>query len=59
MRDAVLTGGNALPKDGPPDVTRFKAAVSGRSFLPKGRPFLGRKEFPTPIAPGHKLPAAA
>ena len=30
MRDAVLTGGNALPKDDPPDVTRFKAAAAKR-----------------------------
>jgi len=30
MRDAVATGGNALPKDDPPDVTRFKSAVAKR-----------------------------
>jgi hypothetical protein len=30
MRDAVLPGGNALPKDDPPDVTRFKAAAAKR-----------------------------
>jgi hypothetical protein len=30
MRDAVTTGGNALPKDDPPDVTRFKAAAAKR-----------------------------
>ena len=30
MRDAVATGGNALPKDDPPDVTRFKAAAAKR-----------------------------
>ena len=28
MRDAVTTGGNALPKDGPPDVTRFRSAAT-------------------------------
>ena len=27
MRDAVATGGNALPKDDPANVTRFKAAA--------------------------------
>ena len=30
MRDAVTTGGNALPKDDPPDVARFKAAAAKR-----------------------------
>jgi hypothetical protein len=30
VRDAGATGGNALPKDDPPDVTRFKAAAAKR-----------------------------
>ncbi len=28
MRDVVTTRGNALPKDDPPDVTRFRSAAS-------------------------------
>ena len=30
MRDAVTTGGNALPRDDEPDVTRFKSAAAKR-----------------------------
>jgi hypothetical protein len=30
MRDAVSSGGNALPKDDPANVTRFKAAAAKR-----------------------------
>ena len=30
MRDAIATGGNALPKDDPPDLTRFKSAAAQR-----------------------------
>ena len=30
MRDVVTTGGNALPRDDEPDVTRFKSPVAKR-----------------------------
>jgi len=30
MRDAVRSGGNALPKDDEPDVTRFRSAAAKR-----------------------------
>ena len=41
MRDAVLTGGNALPEDDPPDVTRFKAAAAKRVQAHRWRRRLG------------------
>ena len=41
MRDAVLTGENALPKDDPPDVTRFKAATAKRVQAHRWRKRLG------------------
>jgi hypothetical protein len=41
MRDAVTTGGNALPKDDPPDVTRFKAAAAKRVQAHRWRRRLG------------------
>jgi hypothetical protein len=41
MRDAGATGGNALPKDDPPDVTRFKAAAAKRVQAHRARARLG------------------
>ena len=41
MRDAGATGGNALPKDDPPDVTRFKAAAARRVQAHRARARLG------------------
>jgi hypothetical protein len=41
MRDAVLTGGNALPKDDPPDVTRFKSAGAKRLHAHRARARMG------------------
>jgi hypothetical protein len=41
MKDAVLTGGNALPKDDPPDVTHFKAAAAKRLKAHRWRRRLG------------------
>jgi hypothetical protein len=41
MRDAGATGGNALPKDDPPDVTRFKAAAAKRLQEHRRRKRLG------------------
>jgi hypothetical protein len=41
MRDAVLTGGNALPKDDPADVTRFKVAAAERVRAHRARARLG------------------
>jgi hypothetical protein len=41
MRDAGTTGGNALPKDGAPDVTRFKAAGAKRLQADRWRRRLG------------------
>jgi hypothetical protein len=41
MRDVVLTGGNALPEDDPPDVTRFKAAAAKRVQAHRRRKSMG------------------
>jgi hypothetical protein len=41
MRDAGATGGNALPEDDPPDVTRFKAAAAKRVQAHRARARLG------------------
>jgi hypothetical protein len=41
MRDAVATGGNALPKDDQSDVTRFKAAAAKRLQAHRRRRHLG------------------
>jgi hypothetical protein len=41
MRDAVATGGNALPEDDLPDVTRFKAAAARRVQAHRARARLG------------------
>jgi hypothetical protein len=41
MRDAGATGGNALPKDDPADVTRFKAAAAKRVQAHRARARLG------------------
>ena len=41
MRDAVTTGGNALPKDDPPDVTRFKSAAAKRVQAHRARARMG------------------
>ena len=41
MRDAGATGGNALPEDDPPDVTRFKAAAAKRVQAHRWRTRMG------------------
>jgi len=41
LRDAVAIGGNALPKDDPPDVTRFKSAVAKRVQAHRARARMG------------------
>ena len=41
MRDAAATGGNALPKEDPPDVTRFKAAAAKRVQAHRARARMG------------------
>jgi hypothetical protein len=41
MRDAGAFGGNALPKDDPPDVTRFKSATAKRVQAHRARARLG------------------
>jgi hypothetical protein len=41
MRDARAIGGNALPKDDRPDVTRFKAAAAKRVQAHRARARLG------------------
>jgi hypothetical protein len=41
MRDALTSGGNALPKDDPPDVTRFKAAAAKRLQAHRARARMG------------------
>jgi hypothetical protein len=41
MRDAVATGGNALPKVDPPNVTRFKAAAAKRLQAHRRRKRMG------------------
>ena len=41
MWDAVTTGGNALPKDDPPDVARFKSAAAKRVQAHRWRRRLG------------------
>jgi hypothetical protein len=41
MRDAGATGGNTLPKDDPPDVTRFKAAAAKRLQAHRRRKRMG------------------
>jgi hypothetical protein len=41
MRDAIAIGGNALPKDDPPDVTRFKAAAAKRLQAHRARARMG------------------
>jgi hypothetical protein len=41
MRDAGATGGDALPKDDPPDVTHFKAAAAKRVQAHRWRKGIG------------------
>jgi hypothetical protein len=41
MRDAVTIGGNALPKDDPRDVTRFRSAAAKRVQAHRWRRSLG------------------
>ena len=41
MRDAGATGGNALAKDDPADVTRFKSAAAKRVQAHRARARLG------------------
>ena len=41
MRDAVAFGGNALPKDDPPDVTRFRSAAAKRLQAHRARVRMG------------------
>ena len=41
MRDAVTIGGNALPKDDPPDVTRFRSAAAKRVQAHRARARMG------------------
>ncbi len=41
MRDAVTIGGNALPKDDPPNVTRFRSAAAKRVQAHRARARMG------------------
>ena len=41
MRDAVTTGGNALPKNDEPDVTRFRSAAAKRVQAHRARARMG------------------
>jgi len=41
MRDAVTTGGNALPRDDEPDVTRFRSAAAMRVQAHRARARMG------------------
>jgi len=41
MRDAAAFGGNALPKDDPPDVTRFRSAAAKRVQAHRARARMG------------------
>jgi hypothetical protein len=41
MRDAGATGGNALPKDDPANVTRFKSAAAKRLQAHRARARMG------------------
>jgi hypothetical protein len=41
MRDAVTSGGNALPNDDPANVTRFKAAAAKRLQAHRARARMG------------------
>jgi hypothetical protein len=41
MRDAVTTGGNALPKNDPEDVTRFRSAAAKRAQAHRARARMG------------------
>ena len=41
MRDVVTTGGNALPKNDPPNVTRFRSAAAKRVRAHRWRRCLG------------------
>jgi hypothetical protein len=41
MRDAVTIGGNASPKDDPPDVTRFRSAAAKRVQAHRARARMG------------------
>ena len=45
MRDAVTDGGNALPKDDPANVTRFKAAAATRVQAHRWRRRLGLRRL--------------
>ena len=41
IRDAGTTCGNALPKDDPPDVTRFRSAAAKRTQAHRSRARMG------------------
>ena len=41
MRDAVTNGGNALPKDDPANVTRFRSAAAKRVQAHRARARMG------------------
>jgi hypothetical protein len=41
MRDAVTNGGNALPRDDKPDVTRFRSAAARRVQAHRARARMG------------------
>ena len=41
MRDAGVTGGNALPKDDPANVTRFRSAAARRVQAHRARARMG------------------
>ncbi len=41
MRDAVTSGGNALPRDDEPDVTRFRSATAKRVQAYRARARMG------------------
>jgi hypothetical protein len=41
LRDAVASGGSALPKDNPPNVTRFKSAAAKRLQAHRARARMG------------------
>jgi len=50
MRDAVTSGGNALPKDDPPDVTRFRSAAAKRLQAHRARARMGLRCLTVPVS---------
>ena len=50
MRDAVTNGGNALPKNDEPDVTRFRSAAAKRVQAHRARARMGLRRLTVRIS---------